>query len=90
MVVTQTSFASHRLTDRDSGLFGKVEQGFRGFAVNDTATGDDERLVRCANPVGGLGEAGLIRAIASDMPDALFKQFSRIVKRFGLDILRQG
>ncbi len=43
VIVTHGSFARLRFNDRNAGRFGKASQLLRGLAVEDTATGDDER-----------------------------------------------
>ena len=88
----QTTFAGHRLTNRDPGRFDKSAQHIGGLAVDHTATGDNQRLLSATNPLRRALNRIPIGAIARDLPDPLVKERGRIVIGFGLHILgqRQG
>ncbi len=89
MIEAQTALTRHRLGNGHAGAVHQVAQRLRGSAVDDTATGDDQRPTAGADPLRRALERGAVSAVARNVPGALLEKPRRIRECLRLDVLGQ-
>ncbi len=90
MVVGETAFARHRLTNGNAGTINELAQRLCGLSIDDAAPGNNQRALAGANQRRRLFQRMTIGAIARDMPDAAGEERSGVCKSLGLYVLGQG
>ena len=89
MVEGQRTFACLRFANWDARRLRELRESFGGLRIDDSSTGDDQRILRGTNPFCGTLQETLVAAIARNQPNFLGEKLFREIERFSLDILRE-